>query len=167
MLSNVCIQLTWYDDDGDEITDGVEKTEELLSDGKRFTVKSTLKFLAQSEHHNVTFTCRSKSAADKVAKNAEIKIEVIGLQKIPFFFLLLHYRIYIQNRVRVFVCADFRLVTTSQITLTRFILRVCIYVFSFLFLLSACVPVCLSVFLSFFRFHFYTKTQTHRHTCTH
>ena len=79
------IQLTWYNKDGNEITDGVRKTEELLSDGNRFTVKSTLKFLAQSEHHNATFTCRSKSAADKVAKNAEIKIEVIGLQRIPFF----------------------------------------------------------------------------------
>lgn len=87
----VCIllQLTWFDQSGDEITEGVEKTEELLSDGKRFTVKSTLQFEAQSEHHNVTFTCRAKSAADKTGKNVEIKIEVIGLNHLCFFFFLI------------------------------------------------------------------------------
>lgn len=85
----VRLQLTWYDDDGDEIKKGVEKTEELLSDGKRFTVKSTLKFQALSEHHNATYTCRSKSAADKVTKNAEIKIEVIGLHRIEMYLRLL------------------------------------------------------------------------------
>lgn len=60
---------------------------ELLSDGKRFTVKSTLKFQAKSEHHNTTFTCRAKSAADKTAKKAEIKIEVIGLKRVCFSYL--------------------------------------------------------------------------------
>lgn len=60
--------------------------DELLSDGKRVTVKSTLQIQAQSEHHNTTFTCRAKSAADKASKNAEIKIEVIGLKRLVFFF---------------------------------------------------------------------------------
>lgn len=158
---NACdVQLTWYDDDGDEITDGIEKTEELLSDGKRFTVKSTLKLLAQSEHHNATFTCRSKSAADKVAKNAEIKIEVIGLQRMPFFLERTHRE---RERERVFACADFRLVITSQITLTRFIRYV--YTFSTLLL----IPVSLLVWLSvcrLLRFHFHTYTQKHKRRVT-
>lgn len=80
------LQLTWFDGDGDEITEGIEKTEELLSDGKRFTVKSTLRMQAQSEHHNTTLTCRAKSAADKIAKNAEFKIEVIGLKRLFFLY---------------------------------------------------------------------------------
>lgn len=85
-------QLTWLDDDGDEITDGVEKTEELLPDGKLFTVTSTLRMRARSEHHNTTVTCRAKSAADKTAKTAEFKIEVIGLKRLwlfPYFLLSL------------------------------------------------------------------------------
>lgn len=49
-----------------------------MSDGKRTTVKSTLKIQAQSEHHNTTFVCRSKSEADKAEKSAEIKVEVIA-----------------------------------------------------------------------------------------
>lgn len=60
-----------------KITDGVESSEELLSDGKRTTVKSTLKIQAQSEHHNTTFKCRSISDADKAEQSAEIKVEVI------------------------------------------------------------------------------------------
>lgn len=60
-----------------EITAGVESSEELLSDGKRTTVKSTLKIQAQSEQHNTTFKCRSKSEADEVEKSAYIKVEVI------------------------------------------------------------------------------------------
>lgn len=72
--------MTWFDGNDDEITKGVEKTEELLSDGKRFTVKSTLKMKAKIEHHNMTFTCQALSDADNVAKEAEIKIEVIGLK---------------------------------------------------------------------------------------
>lgn len=83
------IQLTWFDGNGNEITEGVEKTEELLSDGKRFTVKSTLRMQAQSEHHNTTLTCRAKSAADKTAKNAEFKIEVIGLKWLFFLQFVL------------------------------------------------------------------------------
>lgn len=80
------IQLTWLDGDGTKINKGVENTEQLLSDGKRFTVTSTLKFQAKSEHHNKTYTCRAKSEADKKAKKAEIKIEVIGLKRVFFLF---------------------------------------------------------------------------------
>lgn len=80
-------QLTWFDGDDNEIEEGVRETVELLSDGKRFTVKSTLKFQAKSEHHNTTFTCRAKSAADKTAKKAEIKIEVIGLKRVCFSYI--------------------------------------------------------------------------------
>lgn len=88
--------MTWFDGDGDEITEGVEKTEELLSDGKRFTVKSTLRMQAKSEHHNTTLTCRAKSAADKIAKNAEFKIEVIGLKRLFFlYFFFLSIFLYI------------------------------------------------------------------------
>lgn len=98
--------MTWFDGDDNEITKDVKKTEELLSDGKRFTVKSTLQFQAKSEHHNMTFTCRSESAADKVAKNAEIKIEVIGLSLRLIFLIFVR-----------FVCADLRLV--CQIVFTE------------------------------------------------
>lgn len=63
------------------MTEGVTNSNELLSDGKRTTVKSTLKIRAQSEHHNTTFVCRSKNEADKVEKSAEIKIEVIEFNK--------------------------------------------------------------------------------------
>ncbi|XP_055303377.1 irregular chiasm C-roughest protein-like [Sitodiplosis mosellana] len=68
--------LTWLDSDGNPITEGVEKTKELLPDGKLFTVKSTLRMPAKSEHHNKTLTCRARSAADKTAKKAYFKIEV-------------------------------------------------------------------------------------------
>lgn len=81
----LCKQLTWLDGSGNEITEGVEKTEELLSDGKRVTAKSTLRIQAQSAHHNTTFTCRAKSAAEKASKSAEIKIEVIRLERLLRF----------------------------------------------------------------------------------
>ncbi|XP_031628454.1 irregular chiasm C-roughest protein-like [Contarinia nasturtii] len=77
--------LTWFDGNGNEITEGVKKSEELLSDDKRFTVKSTLQMRAQSEHHNMTFTCRAKSAADKTVKTVEIKIEVQFAPKVKLF----------------------------------------------------------------------------------
>lgn len=82
-------QLTWFDGDGDEITDGVEKTEELLPDGKLFTVASTLRMRAQSKHHNTTLTCRAKSTFDETAKNAEFKIEVIELKRLCFTLFVL------------------------------------------------------------------------------
>lgn len=70
-------QLSWYDGSGTEITgDKVENTTEMLADGKRFTVKSTLRLHAQSEHHNAVLTCRAKSAAETMVKSAEIKVEV-------------------------------------------------------------------------------------------
>lgn len=71
------IQLTWHDGSGSEITEGVEQTKELLSDGKRYTVKSTLKLQVQSEHHNTTLACHATNAADKATKIADIKLEVI------------------------------------------------------------------------------------------
>lgn len=100
-------QLTWLDGAGNEITEGIAKTQELLSDGKRFTVKSTLQFRAQSEHHNTTFTCRAKSDADKVTKNAEIKIEVIELNWLFFLFAcLIFFRYdYSTNIHEIYVCA--------------------------------------------------------------
>lgn len=74
-------QLSWQDRSGNEITDGVENSQELMSDGKRYTVKSTLKIQAESEHHNSVFTCLAKSAAEKIVKNVEMKIEVSGLYR--------------------------------------------------------------------------------------
>lgn len=68
--------MSWYDGAGTELTQNVENSQELLSDGKRFTVKSTLKLQAQSEHHNTVLTCRAKSAAETLVKSAEIKVEV-------------------------------------------------------------------------------------------
>lgn len=68
--------MSWYDGSGVEVTQNVENSEELLSDGKRFTVKSTLKLQAKSEHHNTVLTCRAKSAAETMVKSAEITVEV-------------------------------------------------------------------------------------------
>lgn len=81
--------MTWRDGSGSEITDGVEETKELLSDEKRYTVRSTLKLEAQSSHHNTTLSCHAKNDADKTTKIAEIKIEVVGL--LCFIFGLLLY----------------------------------------------------------------------------
>ena len=67
------LQITWFDSDRSVVTDGVHTVRELMSDGKRFTAVSTLKFRARVAHDGRNFTCQAQNSADRQPHSASIR----------------------------------------------------------------------------------------------
>ena len=59
------LQITWIDDRGLVLTDGVRTVQELMDDGKRYVTISILKFTATIEHHDRNFTCQAQNSANR------------------------------------------------------------------------------------------------------
>ena len=58
-------QITWIDDRGLVLTDGVRTVQELMEDGKRYVTISILKFVATIQHHGRNFTCQAQNSANR------------------------------------------------------------------------------------------------------
>ncbi|KAI1286001.1 Irregular chiasm C-roughest protein [Halotydeus destructor] len=69
-------QLDWLDGDGKEITSGIEKTSQLISDGKRANSMAKLAFVVGREHDGKSFTCRSENQAMKRPHKVYISMKV-------------------------------------------------------------------------------------------
>ena len=59
------LQITWTDDRGLVISEGVRTHQELMEDGKRYKTISILKFPASIEHHDRNFTCQAQNSANR------------------------------------------------------------------------------------------------------
>ena len=62
---NFLFQITWIDDRGLVLTDGVRTVQELMEDGKRYVTISILKFVATIDHHGRNFTCQAQNSANR------------------------------------------------------------------------------------------------------
>ena len=58
-------QITWMDDRGLVVSEGVRTVQELMEDGKRYVTISILKFVADIEHHGRNFTCQAQNSANR------------------------------------------------------------------------------------------------------
>lgn len=61
----IFFQITWIDDRGLVLTDGVRTVQELMEDGKRYVTISILKFVATIQHHGRNFTCQAQNSANR------------------------------------------------------------------------------------------------------
>lgn len=69
-------EITWLDGFGNVIHDNIEYTTVPLSDLRRHTAKSVLRFIPKREHHNTNFTCQAQNTADRNYRSARIRVDV-------------------------------------------------------------------------------------------
>ncbi|CAG4974956.1 unnamed protein product [Colias eurytheme] len=69
-------EITWVDNEGNVLTQGVTYTVEEMSDGRRYTARSILRLRPRKQHHNQTFVCQAQNTADRAYKAATIKLRV-------------------------------------------------------------------------------------------
>ncbi|XP_050679568.1 irregular chiasm C-roughest protein-like [Leptidea sinapis] len=69
-------EITWVDNEGGVLSQGVTYTVEEMSDGRRFTARSTLRLRPRRSHHNQTFTCQAQNTADRAYKSAVVRLKV-------------------------------------------------------------------------------------------
>ncbi len=67
------LQITWLDDRGLVLTEGVRTVQELMEDGKRYVTISILKFVATTQHHGRSFTCQAQNSANRQPKSVSTK----------------------------------------------------------------------------------------------
>ncbi|KAL4707062.1 hypothetical protein ACJJTC_011388 [Scirpophaga incertulas] len=79
-------EITWVDNDGGVLTQGVMYTAEPLVDGRRFTARSVLRFRPRKHHHNQTFTCQAQNTADRAYRSVTITLKVQYAPKVRVFF---------------------------------------------------------------------------------
>ena len=72
-INHFWFQITWIDDRGLVLTEGVRTVQELMDDGKRFVTVSILKFVASIEHHGRNFTCQAQNSANRHPQSASIR----------------------------------------------------------------------------------------------
>ncbi|KAJ2943109.1 hypothetical protein O0L34_g18799 [Tuta absoluta] len=78
-------EITWVDNDGGVLSQGVTYTAELLPDGRRYTARSVLRFRPRRHHHNQTFTCQAQNTADRTYRATAVKIQVQFAPKVKIF----------------------------------------------------------------------------------
>ncbi|XP_045457290.1 irregular chiasm C-roughest protein-like [Melitaea cinxia] len=69
-------EITWVDNDGGVLNQGVTYTAELMTDGRRYIARSTLRLRPRRQHHDQTYTCQAQNTADRAYKAASIKLKV-------------------------------------------------------------------------------------------
>nr|XP_026483917.1 irregular chiasm C-roughest protein-like isoform X1 [Vanessa tameamea] len=69
-------EITWVDSDGGVLSQGVTYSVEVMSDGRRFIARSTLRLRPRRHHHDQTYTCQAQNTADRAYKAASIKLKV-------------------------------------------------------------------------------------------
>ncbi|CAH0718484.1 unnamed protein product, partial [Brenthis ino] len=69
-------EITWVDNDGGVLSQGVTYTVELMSDGRRYTARSALRLRPRRQNHDQTYTCQAQNTADRAYKAATIKLKV-------------------------------------------------------------------------------------------
>ncbi|XP_026324430.1 irregular chiasm C-roughest protein-like [Hyposmocoma kahamanoa] len=79
-------EITWVDNDGGVLTQGVTYNVEQMPDGRRFTARSILHLRPRRHHHNQTFTCQAQNTADRAYRAVSIKLEVQFAPKIRMYF---------------------------------------------------------------------------------
>ncbi|XP_028040413.1 irregular chiasm C-roughest protein-like [Bombyx mandarina] len=78
-------EITWVDNDGGVLTQGVTYTVEPMGDGRRFTARSTLRIRPRRQHHNQTFTCQAQNTADRAYRSVNVKLQVQYAPKVRLF----------------------------------------------------------------------------------
>ncbi|XP_026743411.1 irregular chiasm C-roughest protein-like isoform X1 [Trichoplusia ni] len=78
-------EITWVDNDGGVLTQGVNYTVSLMPDGRRFTARSVLRLRPRRHHHNQTLTCQAQNTADRAYRAATIKLQVQYAPKVRMF----------------------------------------------------------------------------------
>jgi len=69
-------EITWLDDRGLVLTDGVRTVQELMEDGKRYVTISILKFMATKNHHDLNFTCQAQNSANRHPASVSTRLQV-------------------------------------------------------------------------------------------
>ncbi|XP_052747765.1 irregular chiasm C-roughest protein-like [Galleria mellonella] len=78
-------EITWVDNEGGVLTQGVTYTTEPMSDGRRNTARSVLHFRPRRHHHNQTITCQAQNTADRAYRAATIRLQVQYAPKVRMF----------------------------------------------------------------------------------
>ncbi|XP_059045852.1 irregular chiasm C-roughest protein-like [Achroia grisella] len=78
-------EITWVDNDGGVLTQGVTYTIEPMSDGRRYTARSVLHFRPRRHHHNQTITCQAQNTADRAYRATTIRLQVQYAPKVRMF----------------------------------------------------------------------------------
>ncbi|XP_049882102.1 irregular chiasm C-roughest protein-like isoform X2 [Pectinophora gossypiella] len=78
-------EITWIENDGGVLTQGVTYTVDQLPDGRRYSARSILRLRPRRHHHNQTFTCQAQNTADRTFKMATVKLKVQFAPKVRVF----------------------------------------------------------------------------------
>ncbi|XP_052742688.1 irregular chiasm C-roughest protein [Bicyclus anynana] len=69
-------EITWVDNDGGVLSQGVTYTIEQMADGRRFIARSTLRIHPRRHHHDQTYTCQAQNTADRAYRAATVKLKI-------------------------------------------------------------------------------------------
>ncbi|XP_022125300.2 irregular chiasm C-roughest protein-like [Pieris rapae] len=79
-------EITWVDNEGGVLNQGVTYAVEEMSDGRRYTARSILRLRPRRQHHNQTFICQAQNTADRAYKATTIKIKVQFAPRVKIHF---------------------------------------------------------------------------------
>lgn len=68
--------MSWLEENGRQVGEGVETSKQELADGKRFNSLAKWQFIAGKQHHNRRFVCKAENSALEEAQKATILIRV-------------------------------------------------------------------------------------------